>query len=390
MSAGLDLTRSLIRIPSPNPGGSEAEIGHFVREWLARLPAVTTEFHDCLPGRPNVVARLQGVSDAPPLAFLAHMDTVPVGDGWSRDPFGAEIADGRLYGRGAADMKAGLAVTMMAMADAAMRGRPPSRTLLLCATVDEEVEMSGVGSLIDQGLLREDTLTVATEPTSLKIAVEHKGLMWIEVFAHGALAHAGNPKMGVDAIRAIAEFITRLQAAVASIGVTNSRLGEASVTFSGISGGIKTNVVPDLARVEMDIRLPPPLTITEVKELLEQCLRAAERTVPGARLRYRQMDRQRPPVQADLDGPLLRGMRAAMRDIPAIAIPTTPDDTLYCGFPAYSDASMLQSRTGNRQCVLFGPGALAQAHTVDEFLEIAEIEPAAELLTGLASRLCFD
>ncbi len=379
----VELTRALVRIPSENPTGTEAAMAAFVTEWLGRLPGVELEVLEVLTDRPNVVARLRGPSNQPPLALLAHMDTVPFGEGWKTDPLGAEIIDGKLYGRGACDMKSGLAVAMTALARAARSGRKPSRDLIVCATMDEEgTHMLGVTDLVQRGILDADTLVVATEPSDLKVVVAHKGLLWLEVEVRGKLAHAGNPQFGVDAIRAAAEFITRFKRAIDALPHRHPKLGRAEVTFSGIKGGIKTNVVPDYARLELDIRLPPPLTIGDIRAMSGECAREAEAAVPGARIECRQLNNDRPPVEADAEDEFSKVMCEAVSA-------TTGAADVVDVFPAYTDASVVQARTGNRRCLVFGPGRLSEAHTIDEYVPVEQIEKAAAVLDAVVQRMCF-
>ena len=379
----VELTRSLVRIPSENPIGTEAAMAAFVADWCKRLPGVELEVLEVLPNRPNVVARLRGTSNQPPLALLAHMDTVPFGEGWKTNPVGGDIVDGKLYGRGACDMKSGLAVAMTALARAARSGRKPSRDLIVCATIDEEgTHMLGVTDLVDRKILDADTLVVATEPSDLKVVVAHKGLLWLEIEVRGKLAHAGNPQFGVDAIRAAAEFITRFKRAIDALPHRHPTLGRVEVTFSGIKGGIKTNVVPDYARLEMDIRLPPPLTIEAIRAMSDACAREAEAAVSGARIECRQLNNDRPPVEADAGDEFSKAMCEAVSA-------TTGATDVTDVFPAYTDASVVQARTGNRRCLVFGPGRLAQAHTIDEYVLVEQIEKSAAVLDAVVHRMCF-
>ncbi len=370
MHPTVTLTRDLVRIPSENPASTESGVSDFVHRWCAALPAVEVERQQVQPGRDNVVARLRSGASAPAFVMLAHMDTVPVGDGWTHDPFGGEIVDGRLYGRGSCDMKSGLAVAMAVLAGAARQGRKPSRDIVVCATVDEEgSQMLGGNDLISRGVVQRDSLIVATEPSDLQVVVAHKGLVWMEVKTTGKLAHAGNPHVGIDAVRVAAEFVTRFHRVIAKLPYTHEMLGPATVTFSHASGGIKTNVVPEHARLELDIRLPPPMSIAEVHTLVGRCAREVESEIPGCRIAFAQFNNERPPVEADRASDIVRVMTEAAQAV-------TGRSDVVAGFPAYTDASVVQARTGNRSAVVFGPGRLAQAHTVDEYVPVDHIEKA--------------
>jgi succinyl-diaminopimelate desuccinylase len=382
ISAAVELTRELVRIPSENPPATEQRVAEFVADWLRRVPGVEVEVCEVRPGRPNVIGRLRAGSGTPALAILAHMDTVPAGDGWTKDPFGGTIENGRLYGRGACDMKAGLAAAMLTLKHAAASTSKRKRDLLVCATVDEEgSHMLGGVDLVSRGIVDERTYIVATEPTGLEIIVAHKGLVWLEVEAAGKLAHAGNPQYGVDAVRAVATFVTEFHSKVMALPHEHGRLGRLTATFSGIQGGIKTNVVPDHARLEIDVRLPPPMTIAGVHRLAQEAAEIAERKVPGARVSYRQINNERPPVEADEKSELVSALCASVERI-------TRRPAVLAGFPAYTDASVIQARTGNRHGLVFGPGALAQAHTADEYVPLDQVDACAAILRETVSSLC--
>ena len=357
-------------------------MAEFVAMRLRKASDSEVERFEVRPGRPNVLARLRsGVKD-PPLVLLAHTDTVPKGEGWTRDPFGGEIVEGRLYGRGACDMKSGLAVAMAAFEQAARRKVPLRRDLLLCATMDEEgKEMLGAIDLLERGVVGKDTLIICTEPSNLEVVVAHKGVMWYEVEATGRNAHAGNPHVGVDAIRAAAAFIQGFYGAVTSLPHEHERLGRAAVTFGRINGGFKTNVVPDRARVEIDVRMVPPMDIPRLEKMVNSAASEAAAEVHGAKMNVNQLTIDRPPVEADPNGPVVEALCAAAGRHAGTA-PTLS------GFPAYTDAAIIAARTGNQQCIVFGPGRLTEAHTLDEYVSTEQVERAELILTEAVMNLC--
>lgn len=380
----IELTQALVRIPSENPNGTEAEMANFVADWLSRLPGAEIDVREVLPGRPNVIGRLKGKSSARPLALLAHMDTVPVGANWTERPFGGDIHDGKLFGRGSCDMKSGLAVAMMAFANACNRQQQPTHDILIGATMDEEgTRMLGVNALVDWGVIGKDAFVIATEPSDLTVSIAHKGLLWAELSVKGKAAHAGNPHFGADAIRCAAEFIHHFGAAVRALAHDHPALGKATATFSRISGGIKTNVVPDTATVEMDVRLPPPMTLQDIHDMIAISAKASESAVPGTAITFRQINNDRPPVEADLADPTLKALAQSVRSITGAA-------EAFSSFPAYTDASVVQARTGNTTSIVFGPGLLAQAHTADEFVPVDQIEKAQQVLDLFIRETYFD
>jgi succinyl-diaminopimelate desuccinylase len=380
MSETVKLVRELIGINSENPTGSEKEIGNFVRNWFKSVTGLNVETYEALPNRANIVAVLKGDTDCPGLAYICHMDTVPVGDGWTRDPFGGIIENGRLYGRGSTDMKGGLAAAMIALKRAALSGKRFSKNFLVCATVDEEgVDMKGALDLAERKIVAKDTYLVACEPTGLRCAVEHKGVIWYELTMEGKASHAGNPRVGANAVYAAGEAMIGLKRMFDGLEADSVLVGRPTATFSRFEGGHKTNVVPDRARCEIDVRIPAPMTIRDVTEAMRAAIAAA---VTDGRIKWnlRQFNIDRPPITALRDSPLTRALEPAFKNRMARSLE-------YFGLPAYTDASIIGARIGNPYGYLFGPGILELAHTADEYVPVDEVESAADILADLALNL---
>ncbi len=373
------LTQALLRLRSENPTVTEKPIADFIADWFRRLP-VEVIVDEAAPGRPNVVARLRG-GEGPALVYVAHVDTVPAGEGWSLDPFGGVLKDGRLYGRGAADMKGGLAATMLAMKQVVEAGLKPKRDFLVCATVDEEgAKMLGAVRLVEKGLVGGDDFVVATEPTGLDLVVAHKGVMWYRIETRGKMSHAGTPHVGADANHGLAAALLALKQRFAELPYDHPLLGRASVTIGQMAGGVKTNVVPAQAWAEIDTRLVPPLTTAAAEQMVREVAAQVPQWVPDVHATVSVVTIDRPPVEASADSPIIAAFGEAFRQV-------TGKPINQCGFPAYTDAAIISALTGNRHCVLFGPGHMEQAHTVDEFVPAAEVETAAAVLGRTATIL---
>lgn len=372
------LTQALVRIPSINPGGTEEACARCVASWLEEH-GLAVETDEVLPGRPNVVARVPG-GDLPPLVYLAHMDTVPPGEGWQRDPFDGAIENGLLWGRGSADMKGGLAAAMVAVATVARSQPAGRRPLLLCATCDEEATMLGALRLVERGLITRDSLVVCQEPSDLKLVLAHKGVVWARLHLAGRLAHAGNPHLGIDAIHAGAAALMAVKQAVAALPDIHPLLGRTSVTAGGIRGGVKINVVPARCEIDLDARIVPPLTVASAAEIVRHAALQGIAAVPGASLHMELLTQDRPPVEAPGDTEVALALRAAF----AAAMGREME---LAGYPAYTDAAIAAVRSGNRQWAVFGPGHLDQAHTDHEHVPVEQLEQAAEILTRAALAL---
>lgn len=383
VSAAASLTKQLIQIDSSDPGAYEGEIGRFLKHWLTDL-GVSVKTDEVLPGRFNVMGSLHGETIDPALVYICHMDTVTLGDGWTMPPLGALEQDGRIYGRGACDMKSGLACAMSAFASvvsyAATSGRKPAHSFHFIATVDEEDFMRGVERAIDSGWVTPDSWVVDTEPTDGQIQVAHKGRTWFELTVSGRTAHAATPFQGADAIASMAEMIVRIRNSIHTCPVHHD-LGGSTVTFGQIQGGYRPYVVPDRCKVSIDMRLVPPTGTQEACAILNQAISAGETAVPGTCGTYI-ITGDRPWVEKDDSSTLLAGLKAAHKKITAAEATVTH-------FPGYTDTAVIAGTLHNHNCMSYGPGNLELAHKPDEFVPIKDILRCERVLTELAKIMIF-
>jgi len=368
-------TIALVRIDSQNPGGREAECARWVRARLETaqlaVESITVE-----QGRDNLVATVPGAGERPRLVLLAHMDTVPVGDGWTLDPLSGEIRNGRIYGRGAADMKAGLAVALNLVASVA-HSPAPRGDIVLCATVDEEgPDMAGAHALVASSLLRPDDQVLAPEPTGLRLRIAQIGLRWLALTVTGRMAHAGRAHLGIDANHAVARIVDRLKARVSELPFEDALLGRPLFTCGRIEGGIATNVVPATCTAHLDLRLVPPMEIDDAETLVRSVVEETLADFPGAGYELRPLGAARPPVRAAEDSHVVSRLQEAYVTVTGRSLESGGAD----GHEAYTDASMVAALTGSRSCTVFGPGSSDQAHTADEFVEVRDIGVAGRVL----------
>jgi succinyl-diaminopimelate desuccinylase len=373
-------TAALVRIDSQNPGALESGCAAWVEERLreAGVPMNTITVN---AGRTNIVARVEG-GVGPRLVLLAHMDTVPVGGGWTVDPFAGEIRDGRIYGRGAADMKAGLAVALNLL-EALAGGPPPSGDVLLCATVDEEgPEMAGAHALVHGGVVHEDDQVLALEPTGLRLRLAQVGLRWVELLVRGRMAHAGRAQLGVDANRLVARIVERLGDRVAELPYEDELLGRPLFTCGFIEGGVAVNVVPPSCTARFDLRFVPPLSSEEMVELVREVAATTGAEFPGSSFELRPLGPARPPVRAAENAHVVERLRDAYREVTGETLTAGGAD----GHEAYTDASMIAALTGSTTCTVFGPGSSDVAHTADEYVDLEDIEVASRVLEAVIAR----
>lgn len=384
------LAQDLVKIDSSDPGAYEDEIERFIKRLIEQqlaqldssaLDAVQIEELEVLPGRRNLKVTVPGQSDEPRLVYICHMDTVTLGDGWDADiaPLGAVVRDGKLYGRGACDMKGGLACAIAALVHTLERvaadGTLPRRGFSLICSVDEEDFMRGSEAAINAGWVGSREWVLDTEPTDGQIQVAHKGRTWFEIEMAGVTAHASQPWKGADAVAAMAEVVCSLRRAFAALPA-HDEPGPSTITFGQIEGGYRPYVVPDHAKVWVDMRLTPPTDTTAATRMVEQAIVAAEAAVPGCHGSYT-VTGDRPAIERDPASPLLAALKCAADDV-------TGTDTTVGFFTGYTDTAVIAGKTGNRNCMSYGPGSLALAHKPNEYVPHADIARCQQVLIALA------
>ena len=390
------LAQDLVKIDSSDPGAYEGEIEQHIKglveAYIAKLDspaldAAEVRELEVLSGRRNLMITVPGVSDEPRLVYICHMDTVTLGDGWDADtpPLGAVVRNDKLYGRGACDMKGGLACAIAALVHTleriAAKGALPHRGFSLICSVDEEDFMRGSEAAIDAGWVGSREWVLDTEPTDGQIQVAHKGRTWFEIEMVGVTAHASQPWKGADAVAAMAEVVCSLRRAFAALPA-HDELGPSTITFGQIEGGYRPYVVPDRAKVWVDMRLTPPTDTAAATRMVEQAIAGAEAAVPGCRGSYT-VTGDRPAIERNPSSPLLAALKRAADDV-------TDAATTVGFFTGYTDTAVIAGKTGNRNCMSYGPGSLALAHKPNEYVPHADIVRCQNVLIVLADNTLWD
>ena len=361
------LLQQLVAIDSVNPtivagGSGEAEIAAFVARWLERA-GLDVALQEAAPGRPNVIGRARGSRPGATLVFNAHMDTVGVA-GMS-DPHRPRIEGDRLYGRGAYDMKAGLAAIMLVGA-AAIEERFAGE-VVVTAVADEEAFSIGTERLVRD--LRADA-AIVTEPTALDIVVAHKGFAWAEVETHGFAAHGSRYDLGVDAIAKMGEVLRRLgdlEERLAASPTRHPLLGRGSVHSSTITGGQEISSYPESCRLALERR-----TLPGEDGVAAEIASLADGLDGEARVTF-----VRQPLETSPDARIVLTLTAA-----ATAAGRTPD---LVGEHGWADAGLFGA-AGIPAC-LYGPGG-AGAHEVVEWADLRQLEQAVTVLQTTARDFC--
>jgi len=367
--------QEVVAIPSVNPdlpGGSEGERG--MVDFLTRFFAaagIACERWDALPGRPNLVATLPGRDPSRAVLFECHMDTATA-EGMTIEPFQPALRDGKVFGRGAADTKAGGVAMLHAMLRIVRSGEPPPISVMYAGVVDEEYRMRGAAALADALADRDTELVgaVVAEPTELRIVRAHKGVVRAAVEVYGRAAHSSKPHLGVNAIAAAARLITAFDEEVAAgfAGRDDGVTGAPTHNIGTIEGGLQVNFVPAHCRFELDRRVLP---CEEFANVLEPYRRSAVRSAaehPGIDVDITQ-ELAIEPMETPADAAIVVGASAAVR--------ATTGRASVGGEPYGTDAAKL-SAAGIPSIVL-GPGSIDQAHAAVEWIDCGQVLQAAEI-----------
>ncbi|MFZ1427009.1 MAG: M20 family metallopeptidase [Geminicoccaceae bacterium] len=374
MALGADavaLTRRLLQENTINPpGGEERAIG--ILGGLLEGAGFAVRRVDLAPGRPNLIARINGSdADAPAIGFTGHIDIVPLGEApWRRDPFSGETDGDQLFGRGSADMKSGVAGMVVAAIDAARdRGRRAGIELVL--TAGEETGCAGARRVVETpGSLGQVGALVVGEPTDLAPRLGHRGVIWIRLRFAGRTAHASMPHEGDNAV---------LKAARAAVlladhdfgGIVHPGLGRPTLNLGRIEGGLNLNSVPDSAILGIDIRPIPGQSGQSVVARLATLL-------PDAEI---ELLVDAPPLWTDGGGDWLAQVVERAATITGRSTPPAP-------VPFATDAGYLTPAYGSPPTVILGPGETEQAHKTDEWCSLLRIEQATDLYVDLARAWC--
>ena len=382
------LTRDLVRIPSvvrPGaPGGTEAAVAGHVEAWFRR-EGLGVEVQEVAPARPNVLGVLGEAGAGPTLLLEGHTDVVTEGDvaEWRYPPFAAEQVDGRIYGRGAADMKGGLAAAMVAAAAIRRSGVRLGGRLVVGALVDEEGDMLGARHLCTTPLGRSLTAAVICEPEQNELCLEQRGVVWARVTARGRMAHGAMPEAGVNPIGATAALLRearvlerRLRRLCARSRFLQPPTVTPTVVRAPLEGLPQSNVIPSSAQVTLDVRLTPGPDADAIAKEIEETCRRAVAACPGATIEWEPVNGYRLATRVDRDETLVRAMVRGVRAVTGRA-------PRFGGVPGSTDGTILRSTLGI-PIVTCGPGDRLIPHQVDEYIEVSQLVDAARIYVATA------
>jgi acetylornithine deacetylase len=377
------LLRDLVALPSVNPMGRplqgpdlfEHRVTAYLEQFFVSL-GVRFERQPIQPLRDNIVAYFEPPGALRTFVFEAHQDTVPT-DNMTIDPFGARIEDGRLYGRGACDIKGGMAAMLAAFARLVREKPAGAARVVMACTVDEEFTFLGVQRLAAGDLSggnKHPVGAIVAEPTDLHIVNTHKGAVRWHLITHGQSCHSSRPELGVNAIYLMAEVLPHVARHADELRATriDPVLGPATLSVGRIDGGTSVNTVADRCQIEIDRRLVPG---EDGRAAVADLLAHLRGRVPE-HIRYECSEPwlSSPALSPDLSADLTVRLGRA--------IDAVRGGHRVMGVPYGTDASKLA--LAGVPSVVFGPGDIARAHTCDEWVPLDEVGQASEILYRFA------
>jgi acetylornithine deacetylase len=370
----VSLLQQLVRIPSVNPDNApgteqigEETLAIFLSGWLESIGA-DVALEEIKPGRPNLIARFAPLDGRPRILLGPHLDTVGVG-GMTIEPFGGEIRDGKVWGRGASDTKGPMAAMLWALHEHQEILADLPVAVDFVAFMGEESGQWGSKNFAERHG-RDYTFALVGEPTSMQVVHVTKGSLWATLRATGKAAHSSMPERGENAILKLTRSLDQLDHHLGGqlATFTHPVLGRSTMNVGLIRGGARPNIVPDLAEAEIDIRIAPSLAAAGgALKLLTETLAFHDLPVEIVN------PRENPPMETAADHPMIQ-----------LLLATDPRCGL-AGAPWFSDAAHLSSNGIPSICI--GPGSIDQAHTVDEFIEISALTDGTRFFADFISGL---
>ncbi len=369
--------QELVRIKSVNPPGDELQAAEYVASVMKKI-GLEVELIKHSPTRASVLARVKSLRKKPGLLFNGHLDTVPVGlERWIHEPFDGQASEGKVWGRGAADMKGGLAVLMVAAKALAEAGVPLRGDLLVAATAGEEVDSLGAVAIASRSDLGPIQAVVIPEPSYNDVYIAEKGAFWLELITHGKTAHGSMPETGRNAIMMMVTLINELEK-LSFPFKEHPLLGGFSKSLNTIAGGVKTNVVPDHCVVTVDMRTVPGQDHQAILRQVEGLITDLSRRIPDFKASVR-VTNDRAPVETSSDEPVVQNFFDLVAEVAG-------ERPVPKGVRYYTDAVAFVPAL-KAPMIICGPGDAKLAHQPNEHVEISKLVQAARIYTLAAAKL---
>jgi len=361
-SEALDLLTDVININTVNPPGNEGVLVDYIAKYLYET-GVEIQIVPVAANRSNIIDAIKGRKSGDSLVLNGHLDTVPFGDSeqWQTPPDKAVTLDGKVYGRGASDMKSGLCAALFAFKKTAAEKPTPAYDLIFTGTADEETNGAGAEALVNSGILGNAGGIIIGEPTGNDICLASKGALWITVTVKGRAAHGAQPDEGINAIEYAILFAQKIPLVIRVKG--HKFLSPSTCAVTGLNGGIKVNMIPDRAVLTIDMRFLPPDDSSSIIERIHTIAKEFEVSCPGLSIEIGILNR-REPVDTGENENLVKSFAESISRV-------TGKNLDFIGVNYFSDASVFR-KYKDIPVVLFGPGDNREAHKPNESVKIED------------------
>ena len=369
------LLKEILAIPSVNGADNEGAVAEFIANYLKEkhIDAFVQQIDET---HANIIAKLEGKSSET-VVWNGHLDTVPYGstEEWNTDPSIPVEKNGRIYARGASDMKSGLAAMVYLLGEIGESGEKPEQTILFLGTCDEEKSGLGAEKILEEIDLSSGSLLLIGEPTGCKLGVAQKGCIWAQLNISGKTSHGAYPEEGYNAVEYGMKIVCRIKKWVTEY--EHRVLGTATAQVTMIQGGIAPNMTPDFAEILLDIRTVPGISAEDVEKKIKKiCREEVEETNGEVKFEVRIKNARR-AIEIAEEERWLKEFKAYLKQNGA--------ETEEIGINYFTDASILTKKESEIPLLLFGPGEPRLAHKPNEFVELEKYEKYIEILGEIFS-----
>lgn len=369
------LLKEILAIPSVNGADNEGAVAEFIANYLKEkhIDAFVQKIDET---HANIIAKLEGKSSET-VVWNGHLDTVPYGntEEWNTDPSIPVEKNGRIYARGASDMKSGLAAMVYLLGEIGESGEKPEQTILFLGTCDEEKSGLGAEKILEEIDLSSGSLLLIGEPTGCKLGVAQKGCIWAQLNISGKTSHGAYPEEGYNAVEYGMKIVCRIKKWVTEY--EHRVLGTATAQVTMIQGGIAPNMTPDFAEILLDIRTVPGISAEDVEKKIKKiCREEVEETNGEVKFEVRIKNARR-AIEIAEEERWLKEFKAYLKQNGA--------ETEEIGINYFTDASILTKKESEIPVLLFGPGEPRLAHKPNEFVELEKYEKYIEILGEIFS-----
>ena len=357
-----DLLQKLIQIKSVNPPGNEDEIANFIKEFLLKNN-IPSEFVSLEEGRNSIVAKVEG-KEKGNITLCGHLDTVRVKEeDWIKPPFQGIVEEGKMYGRGASDMKGGVAAIIYAVILLKRKGITPEKTVQLALTADEEWGYRGARTLVDKSYFDQTNFLIITEPTNLQVSIGEKGELWIKAKFYGRSAHGSTPEVGINTIIPGSEFVVNVTERYEKIFEADPFWGKTSMSIGQFHGGVQVNIVPNYSEIQLDFRV---ISEEDKERAMELVRKTGKDIAEKCGVEFKgEIFNYHPPIFTSVDNPYVKKFMQVAGIKKANIIK-------YC-----TDGGTIIPKK-KIPFIIFGPGDIAQAHQNDEYIELDTLYRAVD------------